>query len=105
MSASSNKSIHVLRALLREATYPPDAVARQYFRRYIVSRFKAYQPKQNATASFGVQAVDKYRHRSFKRRQLSIIAERTSKQQAKARKGLHYLQRANQGELQCLRKV
>jgi hypothetical protein len=95
----------VLRALLREATYLPDAVARQYFRRYIVSRFKAYQPKQNATASFGVQAVEKYRHRSFKRRQLSIIAERTSKQQAKARKGLHYLQRANQGELQCLRKV
>lgn len=105
MSAANTKSIHLLRALLREATYLPDAVARQYFRRYIVSRFKAYQPKQNAIASFGVQAVEKYRHRSFKRRQLSIIVERTRKQQAKARKGLYYLQRANQGELQCLRKV
>jgi hypothetical protein len=99
------KSIHLLRALLRESTYLPDATARQYFRRYIVSRFKAYQPKQNATASYTVQAVEKYRHRSFKRRQLSIITERASKLQSKARKGLHYLRRANQGELLCLRRV
>ena len=99
------KSIHLLRALLRESTYLPDAHARQYFRRYIVARFKAYQPKQNATASYAVQALERYRHRAFKRRQLSVIVERASKLQRKAQKGLHYLRRANQGELLCLRKV
>jgi hypothetical protein len=104
-ASSHTQSIHLLRALLREATYLPDAVARQYFHRYIVNRFRAYQPKQNATTSFAVQAVEKYRHRSFKRRQLNIITERTSKVQKKAQKGLHYLRRANQGEIPCLQKV
>lgn len=99
------KSLHLLRALLREATYLPDAHARAYFRRYIVHRFKAYQPAQNATASSFTSAVDKYRHRSFKRRQLSIIVSRTVQQQGKAQKALNYLRRANQGELLCLRKV
>ncbi|KAH7071800.1 hypothetical protein BKA63DRAFT_418090 [Paraphoma chrysanthemicola] len=106
MSASSlpavshTKSIHLLRALLREATYLPDAVARRYFRTYIVDRFRAYQPKQHGTI-----ALDQYRHRSFKRRQLSIITERASALQKKAQKGLYYLRRANQGELPCLQKV
>lgn len=103
--ARQTKSLHLLRALLRESTYLPDAVARQYFRRYIVSRFRAYQPKQNATSSFAVQAVDRYRHRSFKRRQLNIIVERTGKLQSKAQKSLNYLRRANQGELPSLRKI
>jgi hypothetical protein len=104
-ASSQAKSIHLLRALLREATYLPDAVARQYFARYILNRFRAYQPSENATASMDIEAVRKYRHRSFKRRQLSIIAERTSKVQKKAQKGLHYLRRANQGEIPCLQKV
>jgi hypothetical protein len=104
-AASHTKSLHLLRALLREATYLPDAVARPYFRRYIVNRFKAYQPSRNATASFDVEALEKYRHRSFKRRKLSVIKERTSKLQKKAQKGLHYMRRANQGEIPCLKKV
>jgi hypothetical protein len=104
-TSSHTKSIHLLRALLREATYLPDAVARQYFHGYILSRFKAYQPRQNATNYLAAEAVEKYRHRSFKRRQLSIITERTSKLQKKAQKGLHYLRRANQGEISCLKKV
>jgi hypothetical protein len=105
VASSHTRSVHLLRALLREATYLPDAVARQYFCRYIVGRFKAYQPRQNATASFAVQAVEKYRHRNVKRRQLSIIVERKSQLLRKAQKGLHYLRRANQGELPCLQKV
>ncbi|KAF2034186.1 hypothetical protein EK21DRAFT_57063 [Setomelanomma holmii] len=99
-AASHTKSIHLLRALLREATYLPDAVARNYFRTYIVDRFRAYQPKHNGTAS-----LEQFRHRHFKRRQLSIITERTSKLQKQAQKGLHYLRRANQGEIPCLQKV
>jgi hypothetical protein len=98
-AASHTKSIHLLRALLREATYLPDAVARQYFHRYIVNRFQAYQPRQDATTSIV------YRHRNVQRRALSIITERTDKVQRKAQKGLHYLRRANQGEIPCLKKV
>ncbi|KAF3031389.1 hypothetical protein E8E12_001403 [Didymella heteroderae] len=102
---SHTKSLHLLRSLLREASYLPDATARAYFRRYIVSRFKAYQPKPNATASFDVNAVDKYRHRSFKRRHAGIINARVGQQQRKAQKGLNFLRRANQGEGPCIQKA
>ncbi|KAJ4364719.1 hypothetical protein N0V83_009316 [Neocucurbitaria cava] len=104
-SASNLKSLHLLRALLREATYLPDATARTYFRQYVVNRYKAYQPKQNATASFDVQAVEKYRHRSFKRRQIAIINDRTRPLLRKGQKGLNFLRRANQGEIPCLQKI
>lgn len=104
-AASHTKSIHLLRALLREATYLPDAVARQHFHRYIVDRFRAYQPRQNATSSIALQALGQYRHRNVKRRKLSIITERADKVHRKAQKGLHYLRRANQGEIPCLQKV
>jgi hypothetical protein len=104
-TASNLKTTHLLRSLLREATYIPDAHARQYFRRYIANRFKAYQPAQNATASVDVHALDKYRHRAFQKRKASVIIERTRATQQKAQKGLSYLRRANQGELPCLRKI
>lgn len=104
-AASNTKSIHLLRACLREATYLPDAVARQYFRQYILRCFKAYQPQQNATASFDVLAVEKHYRRAVRRRHVNIIADRTRIQQKKAVKGLRYLQRANQGEFSCMRKV
>jgi hypothetical protein len=102
---AANKPLHLLRALLREASYLPDAAARGYFRRYIVSRYKAYQPRQNATASFDVQAVERYRHRSFKRRQIAIINERTRPLLRKGQKGLNFLRRANQGEIPSLQKA
>ncbi|KAL6702452.1 hypothetical protein ACN47E_001843 [Coniothyrium glycines] len=104
-SASPLKSLHLLRSLLREASYLPDATARSYFRRYIVHRFKAYQPKQNATASHHVDAVQRYRHRSFRRRQPAVIEDRTRPMLRKAHKGLTFLRRANQGEMLCLQKV
>jgi hypothetical protein len=102
---ASDKPLHLLRALLREASYLPDATARSYFRRYIVSRYKAYQPKQNATAFFDVQAVERYRHRSSKRRQIAIIHERTRPLLRKGQKGLNLLRRVNQGEMPSLQKV
>jgi hypothetical protein len=103
--AAHTKSLHLLRALLREASYLPDVTARDYFRRYIVARFKAYQPRPNATASFDVAAVDKFRHRSFKRRHEGIINERAGQQQRKAQKGLNLLRRANQGEGRIVQKL
>ncbi|KAG9203384.1 hypothetical protein G6514_003038 [Epicoccum nigrum] len=103
--AAHTKSLHLLRALLREASYLPDVTARDYFRRYIVARFKAYQPKANATASFDVKAVDKFRHRSFKRRHEGIINERAGQQQRKAQKSLNLLRRATQGEGRIVQKL
>ena len=103
--AAHTKSLHLLRALLREASYLPDVTARDYFRRYIVARFKAYQPRPKATASFDVAAVDKFRHRSFKRRHEGIINERAGQQQRKAQKGLNLLRRANLGEGRIVQKL
>ncbi|KAF1939813.1 hypothetical protein EJ02DRAFT_245520 [Clathrospora elynae] len=102
---ASLTSVHLLRALLREASYLPDASARSYFRQYVVNRYKAYQPKQNATASFDVRAIEKYRHRGFRRRHIAIINERTRPLLRKGYKGLNFLRRANQGEIACLQKV
>lgn len=100
-----HQPLHLLRALLREASYLPDATARTYFSRYILARFKAYQPRHNATSSAALDAVQRYRHRSFKRRHTAIIHERTRPLLAKGRKGLNFLRRANQGEIPCLEKV
>lgn len=99
------RPLHLLRALLREASYLPDAAARDYFRRYIVARFKAYQPQHHATASAALLALDRYRHRAFKRRLAAVIADRAAHQHRNARKGLNLLRRANQGEASCLQKV
>ncbi|KAF2650827.1 hypothetical protein K491DRAFT_608128 [Lophiostoma macrostomum CBS 122681] len=98
-SPSNLKSIHLLRALLREASYLPDANARTYFRHYIVARFKAYQPKRNATR------VERPKDVGFSRRNNSTITERTRPKQRKAQKGLNYLRRVNLGERSCLEKV
>ncbi|KAJ4354194.1 uncharacterized protein N0V89_005928 [Didymosphaeria variabile] len=104
-TVSNLKSIHLLRALLREASYLPDANARQYFRRYIVNRFRAYQPAHNASPSFHAKAVEKERHGFGKRRDISIIQDRTREMQHRGKKGLNYLRRANNGEYLCLQKI
>ena len=103
--ASHLQSLHLLRALLREASYLPDANARLYFSRYIVNRFRAYQPRVNANNTTPSQAVDKYLHRSFRRRNDAIIAARTRDMQRRAHQGLNYLRRAVQGERPCLKKI
>jgi hypothetical protein len=96
---------HLLRALLREASYIPDATARQYFSRYIVNRFRAYQPQANATTSLRDHAIDRRRNGAFRRRPTAVIQHRTAPLLRKAHKALNYLRRANQGEIQCLQKV
>lgn len=105
MAAPHQHPLHLLRALLREASYLPDATARAYFRRYIVSRFKAYQPHQNATASAAIDALHRGRQQTFKRRHGAIIHSRAQPLLRKGRKALNFLRRANQGEIPCLEKV
>ncbi|KAL5115157.1 hypothetical protein ACEQ8H_006993 [Pleosporales sp. CAS-2024a] len=93
---SHTTSLHLLRALLREATYLPDAAARLCLHRYVLQRFRAYQPAPPASSSSSSRRP---------RRSPAMMVARTARLHKKARKGLHYLRRANLGELPCLRKV
>lgn len=102
-SSTNLKSIHLLRALLREASYLPDKNSRGFFRKYIVDRFKAYQPKENGSPR--IYAREAYRRAGFKRRDIAIINYRVRPMQRKATKGLNYLRRANVGERRCLEKI
>lgn len=94
------QSTSLLRALLREASYLPDANARSFFRRYIVNRFQAYQPADKASL-----AADTHRHGFGKRKHSAIIDERARVVQRRARRGLNYLRRANNGDHNCLKRV
>ncbi|CAI6330922.1 unnamed protein product [Periconia digitata] len=87
-TASQLHSIHLLRALLREASYLPDANARTYFHRYILNRFRTYQPPQKNAP-----------------RRASLIAQRARPLQRKAQKALNHLRRANLGDMRCLEKI
>ncbi|ORX99952.1 hypothetical protein BCR34DRAFT_628086 [Clohesyomyces aquaticus] len=101
-SANAHRARHLLRALLREATYLPDANARRYFRRYLVGRFR--------TASINVSAIAHRAARAGRQTRsfgnyLHRIDERNWENRRKARKGLNYLRRANLGEMPCLMRV
>ncbi|KAI4719592.1 hypothetical protein E4T48_04210 [Aureobasidium sp. EXF-10727] len=75
---------HLLRAILREATYLPDHQARIYIASHAVARFRHYAPA----------------HKSD-----DVLKDRRREQLTRARKGLSELHRANQGELKPLLKV
>lgn len=90
----SPTATHLLRALLREASYLPDAAARCFVRQHVVNRFRAYQPWHKAPVSTGV-----------KRRPAAILDARTRPKLRQAHKALNFLRRANQGEIPCLHKV
>ncbi|EUC41820.1 hypothetical protein COCMIDRAFT_105176 [Bipolaris oryzae ATCC 44560] len=101
--AAPRQPLHMLRALLREASYLPDATARTYFGRYIVTCFKAHQPSHKspatgpATSSATCLATDAATP--------SPTHARVPRLLRKARKGLTLLRRANQGDMACLQKV
>lgn len=78
--------IHLFRALLRQCTYLPDPAARSFFHNYIVARFQGYQPRKNS-------------------RSRELIEQRRPALLRTARKGLVYLQRANDGHPRHLGKV
>ena len=75
---------HLLRAILREATYLPDSCARTYVRTHTLSRFKDHTPGQ---------------------RSINVRIEKRDAQIKAAQKTLHFLTRANDGEVWPLRKV
>ena len=104
---SNLKSIHLLRALLREASYLPDANARTFFRRHILDRFKAYQPGRNAvpTVTTGAGESGGSKHGGSKKGDISLKEDRTRSLQRLAQKRLNYFRRANLGERACLERV
>jgi hypothetical protein len=105
-TAQNLKAIHLFRALLRETTYLPDSAARQYFRKYVVARFKAYQPAKNATVNRDTgRNIDNFRLKGYKRRKTSVITLRTPEKLRIGNKALNYLRRANHGEIHCLERV
>lgn len=81
---------HLFRGLLRQCTYLPDSSARLYFRKYVVRRFRRYNPRPPVP-----------RDLQFRLQQVKVRKDLLKK----ARKGLYFLRRANDGYPHQLRKV
>ncbi|KAF2817543.1 uncharacterized protein BDZ99DRAFT_374743 [Mytilinidion resinicola] len=88
------------RALLREASYLPDQTAREYFHRFVLWRFRSYQPIDKASVWFR-----EINQKPRKRLLATNIDLRASEKLRKGRQALSLLRRANNGELEPLRKV
>ena len=87
--------LHHLRHLLRECTYLPDPAARDYFRSFILSRYRAYNPKKNDSTEF-----------AFPPKRLWILDEQRQSRLLRAcRKTRSALYRASHGDKKCLEKV
>lgn len=84
----------LLRALLREATYLPDAVARSFCHRQATTRFRNGR-KEFFTA----------RNRSASAQERHYAEQELRKRIANARSALSVLQRANHGDMTVLTKV
>ena len=87
------KFIHLFRALLRQCTYLPDPAARSYMKIHVISRFRDYHPRSKLS-------VARQRGKSAK-----VVEQRRPYLLKAARKGLLYLQRANDGHPIHLGKV
>ena len=86
-------TLHLFRALLRQSSYLPDPAARQFFHQYISFRFRQHHPGGNSSAG----KRDTQWPRIDESRYFTLL--RT------ARKGLVFLQRANDGHERHLKKV
>ena len=86
MTAPPTNHLHLLRALLREATYLPDPNARKYIHTHVLWSFRNYLPKIKA-----------WRQETPLPRQVSLLH--------RGRKSLSLLRRANDGYLKPLHKV
>lgn len=73
------KPRHLLRALLRQSSYLPDATARAYFHAYIVDRYRKYDPRPPKPSNGHLTPI------------------RCQSLHKEARKGLLFLKRANDG--------
>jgi len=82
------RTLSLLRGILRECTYLPDAAARQYMKKYVLERYRAYQPDVSASGPQVVSGKDR----------ITAVTR-------KARKAFAFLRKANDGHLPHLTKV
>ena len=91
--ARSLAVLHIFRALLRQCTYLPDRVARQYMHGHIVSRFRDYHPRNTLPLA------------SRQHKSTTLVSQRTPYLFRTARRGLILLRRANDGHMRHLGKI
>jgi hypothetical protein len=109
MRPGGENPLHLLRALLRECTYLPDAAAREYFHKHILSRYRVYRPRSGRHAkSFQPRSSSAQLHNDFEEDFLRTprygrVREKNLNQTA--RDSLALLQRANSGHTRALTKV
>jgi len=92
-NARDQETICLYRALLRQCTYLPDSAARHFFHSHIVFRFREYHPRTMLPA------------RNRGRRSVPLVEQRRPALLRTARKGLVFLQRANDGHPRHLGKA
>src|SRR5262249_20872833 len=83
--------LHIYRALLRECTYLPDPIARDYLRKHVISSFRAYIPSRPPKPPNAKPNL--------------LTPERKTRALRRARHGLYTLQRANVGHTKSLLRV
>ena len=89
----NQETLHLFRALLRQCSYLPDAAARTFFHNYVISRFRKHHP------------TNIFSPKGRGRRQISLRGQRQVDLQRTARKGLLFLQRANDGHPRHLGRI
>lgn len=87
------KILHLFRALLRQCSYLPDPTSRKFLHKHVVSRFRDYHPSNVYSPSNG------------RGKTIEILQQRRPVLIKTARKGVKYLQRANDGHQLHLGKI
>ena len=87
------KILHLFRALLRQCSYLPDPASRKFLHNHVVSRFRDYHPSNVYSPSNG------------RGKTLELMQQRRPILIKTARKGVKYLQRANDGHQLHLGKI
>lgn len=86
-SSQTEEARHVLRSILRECTYLPDAQSRKWVAQHTLARFR------------------KYEYKAWKANEKAWLDERLRGRLKEARQAFALLRRANEGERKCLSKV
>ena len=95
-------TLHLLRALLREASYLPDPASRTYFKAHLASRFRDYCPR-SSTSHSGPRAIQGNYAEAAPTAQ--VRQGRITRMLAQGRQELVFLKKANAGSTNSLQKV
>jgi hypothetical protein len=96
------EAIHLLRAILRECTYLPDAEARIAIKRQVLQTFRATECKVRRSSHHDTSTSDSFRAPTRRGDDEKLKIQKWLR---KGYKGLRQLQRANEGEIRPLLKI